>query len=104
MQILSILNFLNDSKDSMKKIWFEKKNYKEYLLAACIIGKLNHSQVKEFIYKYDVLLRPKFQVNGNDLLNMNIEKKEIGTKLEYLKNFWIEQDFKPSKLELLEKL
>lgn len=104
MQILSILNFLNDSKDSMKKIWFEKKNYKEYLLVACIIGKLNHSQVKEFIYKYDVLLRPKFQVNGNDLLNMNIEKKEIGTKLEYLKNFWIEQDFKPSKLELLEKL
>ncbi|WP_218460379.1 CCA tRNA nucleotidyltransferase [Rickettsia sp. TH2014] len=104
MQILSILNFLNDSKDSMKKIWFKKKNYKEYLLAACIISKLDHSQVKEFIYKYDTLLRPKFQVNGNDLLNLNIEKKEIGTKLEYLKNFWIERDFKPSKLELLKKL
>ncbi len=104
MQILSITNFLNDSEANIKKIWFEKKNYKEYLLAACIIGKLDHSQVKEFIYKYDTLLRPKFQVNGNDLLNMNIEKKEIGEKLEYLKNFWIEQDFKPSKLELLEKL
>ncbi|KJV61417.1 poly(A) polymerase domain protein [Rickettsia amblyommatis str. Ac/Pa] len=38
------------------------------------------------------------------MLNMNVEKKEIGAKLEYLKNFWIEQDFKPSKLELLEKL
>ncbi len=104
MQILSITNFLNDSEANIKKIWFEKKNYKEYLLAARIIGKLEHSQVKEFIYKYDTLLRPKFQVNGNDLLNMNIEKKEIGEKLEYLKNFWIEQDFKPSKLELLEKL
>lgn len=104
MQILSILNFLNDAEFNIKKIWFEKKNYKEYLLAASIIGKLNHSQVKEFIRKYDALLRPKFEVNGNDLLNMNIEQKEIGTKLEYLKNFWIEQDFKPSKLELLEKL
>ncbi|AEV91715.1 MAG: palindromic element RPE1 domain-containing protein [Rickettsia slovaca] len=104
MQILSITNFLNDAKFNMKKIWFEKKNYKEYLLAARIIGKLNHSQVKEFILKYDALLRPKFQVNGNDLLNMNIEKKKIGAKLEYLKNFWIEQDFKPSKLELLAQL
>jgi len=104
MQILSILNFLNDAKCDMKKIWFEKKNYTEYLLAASIIGKLDYLQVKEFILKYDTLLRPKFQVNGNDLLNMNIEKKEIGAKLEYLKNFWIEQDFKPSKLELLEKL
>ncbi|ABV74392.1 Poly(A) polymerase [Rickettsia akari str. Hartford] len=104
IQILSIINFLNNAECDIKKIWFEKKNYKEYLLAASIIGKLNHSQVKEFIHKYDPLLRPKFQVNGNDLLNMNIEKKEIGAKLEYLKNFWIDQDFKPSKSELLEKL
>ncbi|MCX4084642.1 palindromic element RPE2 domain-containing protein [Rickettsia hoogstraalii] len=104
MQILSILNFLNDTEFNIKKIWFEKKDYKEYLLAASIIGKLDYLQVKEFIHKYDALLRPKFQVNGNDLLNMNIEKKEIGAKLEYLKNFWIEQDFKLTKLELLEKL
>ncbi|CAK6581331.1 MAG: Poly A polymerase head domain protein [Rickettsia helvetica] len=75
VQILSITNFLNEAKFNIKKIWFEKKNYKEYLLAASIIGKLNHSQAKEFILKYDALLRPKFQVNGNDLLNMNIEKK-----------------------------
>ncbi|MCZ6902513.1 MAG: CCA tRNA nucleotidyltransferase [Rickettsia endosymbiont of Ixodes persulcatus] len=101
MQILSIMHFLNDAEFNMKKIWLEKKNYKEYLLAASIIGKLDYLQVKEFIRKYDTVLRPKFQVNGNDLLNMNIEKKEIGAKLEYLKNFWIEQDFKPSKLELL---
>ncbi|AAU03503.1 CCA tRNA nucleotidyltransferase [Rickettsia typhi] len=104
MQILSILNFLNDDEFNIKKIWFEKKNYKEYLLAACIIGKLDYSQVKEFILKYDTLSHPKFELNGNDLLNLNIEKKEIGAKLEYLKNFWIEHDFKPSKSELLEKL
>ena len=101
MQILSITNFLNDTECNMKKIWLEKNNYKEYLLAASIIGKLDYLQVKEFIRKYDAVLRPKFQVNGNNLLNMNIEKKEIGAKLEYLKNFWIEHDFKPSKLELL---
>jgi len=100
-QILSIINFLNDAECDMKKIWFETKNYKEYLFAASIIDKLDYAQVKEFILKYDALLRPKFQINGNDLLNMNIETKEIGIKLEYLKNFWIEQDFKPSKLELL---
>jgi len=105
--ILLILDFINQNaitEFDIKKIWLEKKNYKEYLLAAGIIGKLDYLQVNKFIHQYDGLLRPKFPVNGNDLLHIGIEQKEIGINLKYLKKIWIDKDFKLSKLELLEKL
>ncbi|HJD55128.1 MAG TPA: CCA tRNA nucleotidyltransferase [Rickettsia endosymbiont of Pyrocoelia pectoralis] len=85
----------------IKKIWLARKDYKEYLFVAEILGKIDHLLIKEFIEKHEMLPRPKFPLRGTDLLEMNIENKEIGTKLEYLKNFWIEQDFKPTKSELL---
>ncbi|XVN41127.1 MAG: CCA tRNA nucleotidyltransferase [Rickettsia endosymbiont of Argas persicus] len=104
IQILSILDFINQDAIkvfNIKKIWLEHKNYKEYLLAANIIGKLEYSQIVEFINTYDSLAHPKFPINGNDLLNMGLEQKDIGEKLNYLKEVWIDKDFKPSKSELL---
>ena len=104
IQILSILDFIHKSiitEFEIKKIWLEHKNYKEYLLAASILGKIEYLQITKFINIYDSLERPNFPINGNDLLNMNIEQKEIGEKLNYLKKIWIDQDFKLSKLELV---
>lgn len=104
IQILSILDFVHKSiitEFDIKKIWLEHKNYKEYLLAASILGKIDYSQITKFINIYDSLERPKFPINGHDLLNINIEQKDIGEKLNYLKKIWIDQDFKPSRLELL---
>lgn len=105
VQILLILDFISQdviTEFDIKKTWLERKNYKEYLLTASIIGKLDYLQVQEFSNIYDLLPRPKFPVNGHDLLHANIEKEEIGIKLKYLKKIWIEQDFKPSKLKLLD--
>lgn len=105
IQILSITNFINLNKITeldIKKIWLARKDYKDYLLVAEILGKTHHILIKEFIEKHEILSRPKFPLRGGDLLDMNIERKEIGIKLEYLKNFWIEQDFNPSKSELLD--
>lgn len=102
--ILLILDFIGKesiTEFDMKKIWLDKKNYKEYLLAASIIGKLNHLKVKEFINEYEILQRPKFPLQGDDLLDINIDRKEIGMKLEYLRNSWIDKDFKPDKSELI---
>lgn len=104
IQILSILDFIHKSiitEFEIKKIWLEHKNYKEYLLAASILGKIEYLQITKFINIYDSLERPNFPINGNDLLNMNIEQKKIGEKLNYLKKIWIDQDFKLSKLELV---
>ncbi|WP_342224667.1 CCA tRNA nucleotidyltransferase [Rickettsia endosymbiont of Urophora cardui] len=107
IQILSILDFIHKSiitEFDIKKIWLEHKNYKEYLLAASILGKIDYSQITEFINIYDSLERPKFPINGTDLLTMNIEQKDIGEKLNYLKKIWIDQDFKLSKSELLDMI
>ncbi|HJD62304.1 MAG TPA: CCA tRNA nucleotidyltransferase [Rickettsia endosymbiont of Degeeriella rufa] len=107
IQILSILDFIHKNiinEFDIKKIWLEHKNYKEYLLAASILGKIDYSQITKFINIYDSLERPKFPINGNDLLYMNIEQKETGEKLNYLKKIWIDQDFKLSKSELLDMI
>lgn len=104
IRILSILDFIHKNiitEFDIKKIWLEHKNYKEYLLTANVLGKIAYSQITKFINIYDSLERPKFPINGTDLLNMNIEQKEIGEKLNYLKKIWIDQDFKLSKLELV---
>lgn len=103
-KILSILDFIHKNvitEFDIKKIWLEHKNYKEYLLAANILGKIEYSQITKFINIYDSLARPKFPINGNDLLNINIEQKDIGKKLNYLKKIWIDQDFNSRKLELV---
>lgn len=107
IQILSILDFIHKNiitEFDIKKIWLEHKNYKEYLLAASILGKIDYSQITKFINIYDSLERPKFPINGHDLLNINIEQKDIGEKLNYLKKIWIDQDFKLSKSELLDMI
>jgi len=105
--ILLILDFINQkviTEFDIKKIWLEKRNYKEYLLTAVIIGKLDYLPIREFIDKHEPLLRPKFPIRGGDLLDMNIERTEIGIKIRYLKDIWIKQNFKPSKLELLDMI
>ena len=44
---------------------------------------------------------PKFILNGNDLLNIGINPKEIGQKLKKFQKIWIESEFKITKEELL---
>ncbi|MFY9589307.1 CCA tRNA nucleotidyltransferase [Rickettsia endosymbiont of Halotydeus destructor] len=103
-KIFSIITLINSPKITefdMKKIWWENSAYKEYLFAATLIGKLEFSQIQIFIDKYDQLERSIFPLTGHDLLRINIENKEIGKQLEYVKNIWIENDFVQTKSQLL---
>lgn len=48
---------------------------------------------------------PRFPVEGNDLIKLGWkEGPDIGLILSALEGWWIEQDFKPSRAECLEKL
>jgi len=56
------------------------------------------TKIKNLIDKTQL---PKFILNGNDLKNSKIDKKEIGNKLRELRNKWIESDFNLNRKELL---
>lgn len=57
-------------------------------------------EVSNFVKEIKI---PKFIINGNDLLKINIKPLLIGKTLEELKNIWIEDNFQITKEELLEK-
>ncbi len=56
----------------------------------------------KIIQNWDV---PSFPITGHDLIERGIEKgPELGKTLEALENYWIEQDFTPSKEDCLHRL
>ena len=47
---------------------------------------------------------PKFILNGNDLLKIEVKPKEIGRGLQKLQEIWIESEFKINKNDLLKEI
>ena len=48
--------------------------------------------------------RPKFPVNGNDLIGRGVNGPAVGQALRELEDWWIASGFKPDKDELLARL
>lgn len=95
-------NFDNaDISFLLKKAWLEKPEYLDYIAVCIGIGKLDISTAIKFISEHQASARPKFQINGSDLINQGIQGVAIGKALTFLKNEWIKSDFTLSKSELL---
>jgi poly(A) polymerase len=113
MYILSLKNYqiidFDISKITLIKLLykFDRDLLIDFLKIRLILSKNNQNQHQEFLkLKKQILDQncPKFILNGNDLLNKNIEPKLIGQKLQKLQEIWIESEFKLTKTELLKKL
>jgi len=103
-KIYSIIKFITVQKItdfSLKKIWLQNQDYKEYLNAALALDKLSLKIVQEFINKYDLIAKPIFPIRGQDMLQLNIKNKNIGKSLKYLEELWIESDFTLIKEQLI---
>lgn len=103
-KIYSIIKFITVQEItdfSLRKIWLQNQDYKEYLNAAVALDKLSPEIVREFTNKYDLVAKPIFPVSGQDMLQLNIKNKNIGKSLKYLEELWIESDFTLIKEQLI---
>ena len=103
LQKYQIVNFDIKKIDLIKLLYqFPKEILIDFLKVRLILSKNNKNN--EFLQLKSHILNqncPKFILNGNDLLKMGITAKEIGDKLQKLKDIWIESKFNISKDELL---
>jgi poly(A) polymerase len=98
-----IVNFSISKIDLIKLLYqFDKNLIIDFLTINLIYQKTKNIQqfleLKQKILEQEL---PKFILNGNDLLNIGINPKEIGQKLKKFQKIWIESEFKITKEELL---
>lgn len=101
-QIISIIKLISTDEvkeNSLRKIWFEKEDYLQYLNLLVSLGKLDLIVAKKFMDDYAQRLRPIFPITGYDL--PNIHGKDIALLIRKLKTLWIESDFMLTKEQLL---
>jgi poly(A) polymerase len=103
LQKYHIINFDIKKIDLIKLLYkFPKETLIDFLKIRLILSKNDKNneflQLKNYILDQNC---PKFILNGNDLLKIGIEAKDIGNKLRELKDIWIESEFNISKDELL---
>jgi len=100
-----------DNIDQIKEKLFYVNN-KDKVIQLLLINflyskKINKIEVQKindlikFIEEYKI---PEFPVNGNDLLKLGKEGRELGEALSKLKKVWVESDYKLNKQELLSSL
>ena len=104
--IFNIIEFVENfnTKDRLfllKKTWLEKANFLDYVVACIGLGKLDNIFASKFISDYKNTIKPKFPINGSDLVKLEKQGESIGQSLIYLKNIWIENNFSHSKSQLL---
>lgn len=104
--IFSVIEFVEnfDTQDHLfllKKAWLEKADFLDYVVACIGLGKLDNTFASKFILNYKNTLKPKFPINGSDLIKLGKQGESIGQSLIYLKNIWIENNFSLSKTQLL---
>jgi tRNA nucleotidyltransferase/poly(A) polymerase len=61
----------------------------------------NLSQLEDFLNLIENWPIPIFPLTGEDLIIMNISGKKLGQLLKKAKAYWQEQNYQPSKAELL---
>ena len=98
-----LLDIENINKIKIIKLWLDFgqsdiQDLKDILL-------INNNKIKkDFMY---ILNNPppNFPVSGNDLLNIGLkEGKEVGDKLNEIRDWWIDMECKPSHKECLSKV
>ncbi len=101
--IISLINFAKEepSDFTLKKMWIENDNYKQYLLFLLALGKISNATAEGF---YSLSDKPVFPLSGHDLNKLDIHGKDVGTLLTRLKDYWIKNDFIPNRVQLLELL
>lgn len=85
----------------LRKIWINS-NYpcNAYILFANCCGVINNTQTQEFLDLANKP-KPKFPINGQDLLHLGYSGKKVGNVLDYLKTIWINHNFQISKKDLI---
>ena len=83
----------------LKNIWLEEKSYLLYFIHASL--RVNDISIYDLYNHLSALEVPASPVNGNDLLELGYNGKEIGTVLDSIKKIWIESDFSLDRLQLI---
>lgn len=107
--IKRILNFLNvlesDSVSleySLKKYWYDNKlEVFQILISLVTLGQSPLSYVNELYNYFNELESKSFPLNGNDLIKLGYQGKDIKQILELLTEKWIKSNFIANKTELI---
>jgi len=84
----------------LHKIWYKEKNFDQYcIFIASLLQEVSH--VKDIYLSLSKRSKPKFPINGSDMLALSLKGAEIKQKLSFLEDVWIKSDFMASKEDLL---
>lgn len=85
----------------LRAIWINS-NYpcNGHILFANFCGVINNTQTQELLELANKP-KPKFPINGRDLLHLGYSGKKVGNVLDYLKTIWINHNFQISKKDLI---
>lgn len=109
----SLLNEIKNLSDSFNLdkllhylVFFDKKIISEALLYKIIVldYDTDYSLVKEKLYFINNFTVPEFPLSGHDIKKLGYKNVQIKKAILEAKNFWIENDFKKNKQELIEYL
>lgn len=92
----------NDLHLLLTKIWLNNEIYLDYFILIAAITQ-DREEVYKFHLDHKAKTKPIFPINGNDLIKIGFKKDEIGVRLNYLKNIWIEYHFDINKKELIKR-
>ena len=92
------------SKNNLQKIfYFQGKSYLlDIIDFQLFISNKRNSKLIEFKKYFEKLEKPKFPIKAKNIMekyNMK-EGKELGQKLKYLENLWVENSFNISEKEV----
>ena len=108
IQLEKYFNFKDFEKNKKKYIY----NYGHEICESLLIYNFLKSPIKYKLKKYlNIILSirnfkiPKFPIFGKDLIKFGIKTgPKIGKILEFIENWWISNNFKPSRKECLKKI
>jgi poly(A) polymerase len=100
--IIDLSGMLNAfSHFALIEAWIDGKKMEDYLECAYCAGMITQSYKNELANKFQNS-PPQLPVNGNDLMDLGLQNKQVGQSLQKLKSYWIKSDFSLSKAELLQ--
>ena len=112
--IKRILNFLNviecgysniNSEYLLKKYWYHNKlEVFQILISLASLGYFSLSYANELYNYFNKSKFKSFPVNGNDLIKLGYQGKDIKKILELLTTKWIKSNFTCNKTELIESI
>lgn len=100
---IEIINGFNSKEYeyNLESIWLNNDNFTEIIIALAATDKISKIQAQDFIRSHRSSNRPKFQINGDDLISIGYKGQVLGQRLAYLKNRWIKSKYQLDKSTLL---